>query len=134
MGDWLGTGTVAFTERVWRPFDEARILVQQLELKNSQQWFEYCKSGKKPEDIPATPHVAYISEFRGFGDWLGTGTLGPGDREYRSFVEARAFVHQLELKNSLQWTEYCMSGKKPEDIRPVRNGYTVVSTEGWEIG
>ena len=48
--DWLGAG-----RRIgnWRPFNEARAFVRSLELKSGPEWNVYCRSGKKPNDIPA---------------------------------------------------------------------------------
>lgn len=111
-GDWLGTGTIAFTKRTYRPFIEARTYVRNLGLLNSKQWHEYCKSGKKPIDIPSTPANVYKSEYRDIGDWLGTGRT----RHYRPFIEARAFVRALHLESSNQWRNYCQSDQKPSDI------------------
>ena len=102
--------------RTRRPFTEARAFVQRLGLKNVAEWQAYCKSGEKPKDIPVAPREAYGSEFKGFGDWLGTGTVATFHRKYRSFTEARAFVHELGLKNGAQWRVYCKSEEKPEDI------------------
>jgi len=117
MGDWLGTGFVAPRLIKHRPFKEARAFVQNLGLKNSDEWREYCKSGKKPDDIPSNPAKKYANVgWKGMGDWLGTGTISSQRREYRSFEEARAFVHNLKLKSAKEWIEYCQSGKKPDDI------------------
>ena len=55
MGDWLGTGTVATHLRQYRSFKEARAFVRGLGLKSEAEWRDYCKSGKKPDDIPANP-------------------------------------------------------------------------------
>jgi len=59
-GDWLGTGRIQKrrTEE-WRPFAEAREFVRKLGIKNYDEWFEYCKSGNKPKDIPSIPWKAY---------------------------------------------------------------------------
>ncbi len=108
FGDWLGTGRT----RHHRSFAEARSFVHTLGLKNTDQWNEYCKSGKKPKDIPSHPGQVYRIEYQGMGDWLGTGRT----RHYRSFAEARAFVRTLGLKGEKQWVKYCRSGKKPPDI------------------
>jgi predicted helicase len=43
----------------WRPFAEARAFVHGLGLKSVPEWWVYCKSGKKPPDIPTNPHVVY---------------------------------------------------------------------------
>ena len=116
VGDWLGTGTVALKNRSYRPFVEARAFVQALGLKSQAAWVAYCRSGKKPDDIAAAPAHVYRAEWRGWGDWLGTGTVALFNRSYRAFVEARAFVRALGLKNVDGWRAYCRSGKKPDDI------------------
>jgi hypothetical protein len=117
MGDWLGTGTVASQDYVYRAFAEARSFVRTLNLKKRAEWLTYCKSRQKPDDIPADPSRTYANNgWAGWGDWLGTGTVRPQDREYRPFVEARAFVHDLKLKSKMEWTTYCKSGQKPADI------------------
>ena len=36
--------------------------------------------------------------------------------KYRSFKEARKFVHKVGSKSVREWTRYCKSGKKPDDI------------------
>ena len=58
MGDWLGTGRT----RQFRPYKEAREFVRKLGLKNTNEWIKYCKSGKKPKDIPWDPSKAYKKE------------------------------------------------------------------------
>ncbi len=115
-GDWFGTGTLAPQNRTYRPFPEARAFMQALGLKNLAEWRDYCRSGRRPADIPSTPHMVYKTEWRGLGDWLGTGRLAPKDLTYRPFPEARAFVQALGLKNSVEWRDYCRSGRKPADI------------------
>ena len=134
VGDWLGTGTVATHNRSYRPFVEARAFVQALGLKGVADWVAYCRSGKQPNDIPKKPQQVYRAEWRGFGDWLGTGTVATFDRSYRPFAEARAFVHALELKNNDEWRDYCRSGKKPDDIPANPDRFTAPSGEAGVIG
>lgn len=78
MGDWLGTGFIAYPKREYLPFEEARKYIRQLEIKTSTEWRLYLKgklSGKtkKPDNIPASPNVVYRDKgWNGFSDWLGT--------------------------------------------------------------
>ena len=102
----------------WRPFEEARAFVQALELKNEEEWRAYCKSGDKPDDIPSNPRSSYSQEFKGLGDWLGTGNIR--NREWRPFEEARAYVRGLRLKNRDAWRQYSRSNDKP-DAHGLRN-------------
>ena len=116
VGDWLGTGTTRPQDRQFRPFEEARDFVRNLDLKSQRDWNNYRKSGDKPDDIPSNPRGVYGSEFKGYGDWLGTGTTRPQDRQFRPFEEAQEFVRGLGLKSRAEWKAYCKSGDKPDDI------------------
>jgi hypothetical protein len=115
-GDFFGTGTIAPKYRVYRSFKDARKIIRSLMLKNTTEWYEYCKSGNKPDDIPSTPNNRYKKEWKGFGDWLGTGRGADQNKEFRSFRNARKFGHTLGLKSQKEWLEYCKSGNKPDDI------------------
>jgi hypothetical protein len=58
-GDFLGTGIVASQLKQYRSFAEAREFVRSLGLKGVKEWYDYCKSGKKPDDIPTAPWNVY---------------------------------------------------------------------------
>ena len=117
MGDWLGTGMVATYLRPYRAFKKARAFVRGLKLRSQSKWFDYTKSGKKPADIPAMPHKTYAEAgWAGYGDWLGTGSVATFLRQYRPFKRARAYVRGLGLKSRAEWSAFCRSGKKPDDI------------------
>ena len=97
-------------------FSEARDYVRTLKLKNREEWYQYCKSEKKPADMPSTAYEVCEKEWKGMGDWLGTGTIAPSLKEYRPYLEAKEFVHKLGLKSNEEWLNYCKSEKKPDDI------------------
>jgi len=59
MGDWLGTGNIASYDIDFLSYQDARRFVQKLGLKNQRDWLKYCKSGKKPKNIPSTPWAVY---------------------------------------------------------------------------
>lgn len=115
-GDWLGTGRIADQNKVFLPFKKARAFARSLKLQTGKEWLRYCKSGKRPKDIPANPRGTYEKEWMGWGDWLGTGTIAKFERVYRPYKKARAFTRSLNLKSANEWREYSKSGKKPNDI------------------
>ena len=140
-GDWLGTGTIASRSRMYRPFEEARAFVHTLKLKNQIDWFRFCKGqlpekGILPADIPVTPHQAYkIKGWKGYGDWLGTGTVAKFLRVYRPFEDAREFVHSLKLKSQDEWQQFCKGqlpekGTLPPDIPAAAS--RIYATKGWK--
>jgi hypothetical protein len=78
MGDWLGTGNIAFWKKVYRPFKDARAFVRGLRLKSNREWREFCKGaipekGALPPDIPSNPNNTYAEKgWVNWLDWLGT--------------------------------------------------------------
>jgi hypothetical protein len=70
--DWLGASAVATYLSQYRSFEKARAFVQDLGLVSDSKWRAYCKTAKKPDDIPANPQSAYAKAgWAGWGDWLG---------------------------------------------------------------
>lgn len=140
MGDWLGTGTIAPRLRQYRPFREARAFARKLKLKSQTEWRNFCRGrmpqfGRLPQDIPANPGITYAGKgWKGFGDWLGTGTVAPRLRKYRSFSEARAFARALKLKNTDEWRAFCKAGiprlgRLPIDVPA--NPHNTYANDGW---
>lgn len=132
--NWLGQ----YEKVPFLSFEEARAKVHELGLTSSNEWKSFCNwdpndIGLKPAEIPASPHVYYKENgWKGYGDWLGTNRVASFQREYRSFEEAREFVHTLGLTSSELWVKYCKGEMealpaKPDDIptnvsRKYRNG------------
>jgi len=100
MGDWLGTGTIAYHLRKYRPFKEARKFARSLNLKGQKEWLAFAKSGAKsgklPKDIPANLRSIYKDKgWISDGDWLGTGRTANQNRKFLPFKEARKFARSL---------------------------------------
>jgi hypothetical protein len=94
-------------------YNSAKNYVQNLKIKNQKEWFEYCKSGERPEYISGEPWSHY-DEWISFSDWLGTTRIRP--TEFLSFEEARNFVHSLKLQNKSEWEKWVLTDKKPLNI------------------
>ncbi len=119
--------------RYYRPFEKARAFAYGLKLKSGNEWRRFTKSGKLPNDIPAKPDNTYHKkDWKGWGDWLGTGTFANQSREFRSFEKARAFARGLGLKSKGEWNAFTKSGKLPKDIpRAPQGTYADKGWKGW---
>jgi hypothetical protein len=110
LGDWLGTGVIQTQQREYLSYNEAKIFLSQLGLKNMDDWNKYCK-GKlegfppKPSNIPNAPYVVYGKKFTwvSLGDFLGTGTIQTQQRVYLSYKEASDFAKRLNIKSVRDW-------------------------------
>jgi superfamily II DNA or RNA helicase len=125
----------------WQSFEEGRAFVHNLGLKSQREWNEFCnghlsEKGSLPSDIPSAPQSVYVNKgWSGYGDWLGTGTVAPFLRKYRSFEKARAFARSLDLRTRDEWEAFC-AGKLPEkgtlpsDIPAVP--HNTYADKGWD--
>jgi superfamily II DNA or RNA helicase len=129
-GDWLGTNRVASQDLNYLPFEESRKFIHTLGLKSSTEWKDWSKSGKRPNNIPASPSGVYKNKgWKNWGDWLGTGRVAYHNKNYRSFELARDLARSLGLKNKEEWKDWAASNKHPSDILvDPQSGY---KNKGW---
>jgi hypothetical protein len=92
----------------FRPFSGAREYAHTIKLKNRPEWREYCRSGKKPKNIPYDPKIIYKKEWKGTRDWLGT--------EFLPFKEAKKYLRSLGFKSRREYEKWAKSGQRPNDI------------------
>ena len=135
-GEFFGTGYVSSKLQSFRPFQDARVFVRTLGLKNPREW-ELYRCGKhsvglKPKDIPSRPNSTYKTEWVSWGDWLG---YDPKiNRLWMPFFEAREFVRKLNLSGQTEWEEYRTGRmphlpKKPQNIPS--HPYKDYKEDGW---
>ena len=128
MGDWLGTNNIASYLIEYLTFLEARDFVRKLKLRSGQEWLEYCKSGKKPDNIPSSPNQTYSSSgWNGMGDWLGY--LSHLDKEFLSFEDAKKKMVELGINSMNEWRAYYKLNK-PKNLPAAPN--ELYKNSGWK--
>jgi hypothetical protein len=129
-GDWLGSGNIGNSVRQFRTFRRARDFVRGLGLRSQAEWWAFCKSDRRPSDIPTNPWETYVDKgWVDLGDWLGSGTVATRLRQYRPFQQARTFVRDLGLRSQLEWKICFKGGKLPRDF-PAKPDQ-VYQNQGW---
>jgi predicted helicase len=114
FGLFLGTGNVY--KKDVRTYKEAKLYIKSLNLKNLRDWKIFAKSKNFPVNIPKNPDVRYQNEWKGWGDFLGTGNVSTHKRDFRSYKEAKKYIKLLNIKNRRQWKLFIKSKKIPNDI------------------
>jgi hypothetical protein len=117
LPDWLGyEGRVLAKSEGRLPFAAARAIVRKLKLKSNKGWQVWCKSGKRPSNIPAGPHNTYRDDgWISMPDWLGYEGVTQ-HKDMLPFTVARAIVRKLELKGDGEWVAWRKSGQRPSNI------------------
>lgn len=114
-------------KKQYAPYAIAEQFAQSLNLKSEKQWRAYYKE-THPENLPLHPDFHY-DEWQSWGVFLGTGTIASQNLPRRSFEEARAYAHTLNLTSRKEWKAFCASGQKPNDI-PCKPWQTYAK-DGW---
>ena len=122
-GDFLGTKNIATQNLQYRPFEDAKKFVRNLKFQNRSEWYAYCKSGKKPENIPLNLDKTYKnSGWTNWGDFLGTGFVSTTERSKKFLpikdakILARKIVKQYGIKNYSEWQKLSKMGKLPSNL------------------
>lgn len=110
-GDFLGSGNVKNGEQEYRSFEDARAFVRSLKLANHRDWRAFCKSGKKPENIPTAPEKVY-KEWSDTKTWLGS---RHSKEDFLPFQKARAIARKAKLHSVEEWHAY-INESKPDGI------------------
>ncbi len=129
-GDFFGTNYIAPQNREFKTFEEAREFIKKYKFKSTQEYFAWARSEDKPNDIPGDPADTYKNKgWTNWGDFLGHNYIAHGNREYRSFEEARKFARSLNLKSDKEWRDWCKTNERPEDIPAVP--WRTYKKDGW---
>lgn len=106
-GNFLGSGTLYSNKKTFREYEKAKKFVNTLNLKNRQEWRDYCKSGKRPDDIPSVPDKVYKNNgWVSYAYWLGTKKIPTGDL-FKSAKENLGILKRLlSLMSNQEFREY----------------------------
>ena len=85
---------------------------------------KFCKSKKRTEDIPLNPERVYKKEWKGWGNFLGTGRIANMNMEYlptkEAKIEARKIARELGFKGGKNlrqlWQKAYKEGKIPKNL------------------
>lgn len=130
-GDFLGTGTIASQNRIFLKYKNVREFAHKLQFLSKKEWYEWAKTNARPQSIPADPQAAYAKTgWEGWGDFLGTGTIAPQNREFRIFEEAKKYAQSLGLKGGKEWRELTKAPLWPNDLPT--NPNKIYLNDGWK--
>ena len=133
-GDFVVLAAGQNARREFRSFEEARAYVHTLSLKSQEEWHGWSASRARPYDIPGNPQKYYASSgWLSYGDFLGYAVGEEAHARsrtgFRSFEDARAYVHKLGLMSSKEWEAWSASGARPYDIPS--NPQVTYASSGW---
>jgi len=95
-------------------FNEAKKIVSKLKIKSLKDWRDLSITVKKNNNLPSIPERQYKNEWKGWGDFLGTGRIST--IYFKNFIQARKFARNLKLRSSAEWRKKVKGRNLPEGI------------------
>jgi len=129
FGDWLGTGRIHYKYKKFRNFKDAHNFVIKLKFTTTKEWKNYCKSDKRPDDIPTDPQRMYAKNWISLEHWLTGKNMPPRNKKLLDFEDARKFAINLKIVGKKGWMEYIEMGTKPYNIPSDPSG--AYKNKGW---
>ena len=100
----------------YKSYNEAKEYAKSLNLKSRVFWKKLAKEKKILKDFPKSPEISYQNEWKGWGEFLGTGRIADHLKTYRKYEKAKEYAKSLNLKSREEWFVHTRSKNFPKDI------------------
>lgn len=97
-------------------FADAKKYIQKLGLKNYEDFRNWTSSNQRPTSIPYHPHRTYKEEWKGIGDFLGTGSVASFNRKFKSYDEHKKYANRHKIINRAHWYKHFKEVIKPNNL------------------
>lgn len=116
LGDWLGNGNQGPKPKKRMTYEQVKTYIRSLGIKTQHEYYEWRKSGQRPETVPSDPSQAYVTEFEGWGKFLGTERVANQLKKYCTYAEAKALLKPLNIRSIYHFRELYKLGFIPKNI------------------
>ena len=97
-------------------YDSAKAFIQTQGVRTRREFYQWVRSGQRPENFPSTPSQAYKKDWISWGDFLGTGNIAAQKVEWMSFSQAKAFIQTQDIQSAAGFNAWKKKGLKPANF------------------
>jgi len=129
-GLFLGTGNISNIAKSKRfgSFDDAREWARQHGIASFREWRARAAKGL-PSTIPANPQQVYKDNWRGWGDFLGSGRVSTQKQVFLSYQQVKDWAGIAGIKSQREWKRRSRAGLPPGV--PTNPNRSYPEFEGW---
>lgn len=111
-------------KRRWISYNAAKVTVQDEGVSTRDQYYAWWEKNK-PVGMPKYPHRVYLTEWKGWNDFLNNDNTFHVNRggNYRSYFEALKWVQKQGFKTKNEYTFAYNKGLVPKDIPKLPDRY-----------
>lgn len=129
-GDFLGTGKKWDNYVDYLSYDDAKNLIKNLKIKNSEEYRKSHKNGLIKKDIPFKPDRYYLNRgWISWGDFLGNNFIANQFREYYDYNTFKEKIKELNIKTYNGYLKYIKGCK--DDKKLPSTPSMVYKNKGW---
>lgn len=152
--DFFGNNNEKIKAKQYLPYEDAKKYVMENIIRpygitNCKLWEKYCRglvvgAPALPKNVPKSPNAVYKkrNNWKGWGDWFGTGVVASYKKHYWPYNKAKQWVANnllpLGINTSIKWHCEYLKGKY-EDAPPLPpeipnfppNAYAGSGWNGW---
>lgn len=111
MGDFLSNNNIHTKD--WISYEDAQKFVQSQNLYSQKEYQSWCKSDKRPLNIPTHPNKAYSKKWTCWGDFLGyKPKTSHGEKIISFFLQS----NNINYKRQYTFKDCRMSNPLPFDV------------------
>ena len=123
-GKYLGTETFSTCDKEFLPYEESEKIVCKQKFKNVK---EYNNWKDRPYNIPSAPNIVYKNRgWKGWGKYLGTGTIAFSYIKFLPYEESEKIVCKQKFKSAKEyynWKDRPYNIPSNPDIKYKNNGW-----------
>ncbi|MCZ0931876.1 MAG: hypothetical protein OXJ52_01820 [Oligoflexia bacterium] len=111
-GQFLGTGRARI--KTFMSYKKARQFIIKQGITTFMQFQKWRKSGKRPHNFPYEPLKTYKTEWKGWGQFLGTGRTR--EKTFMSYKKAQQLIIKQGVITLTQFQKWRKSEKRPDNF------------------
>lgn len=126
--------TAVKTEGKMLSYEEAKSYARTANIKTFREWFDHCREGLRPPNIPGDPSTYYKETgWIGWGEFLNTGRASNAEKNkegyFKSYEETKLICVKWGIRTIADWREFARSGQRRHDIPAAPD--VVYKDKGW---
>ena len=98
-------------------YDEAKKIIQKLEIKTTLEFRNKSKQKEIPINVPKRPDLYFKGKgWISWSDFLNKNIISNKNKTFLEYEKAINFVKKLDINSNSEWIKYCSTENKPSNI------------------
>ena len=111
-------------------FLEAKKIVKKININSGREYRGFVRN--KKNQFPNKPSEYYKKEWKGWGDFLGTGKIADQNLIFKSYQEAKKIIFKFKIQNVKEYRKFVKTKKFQKLNIPKHPNQTYTRQNKWK--